>query len=145
MSLATRHSFFDTVLLGVDFCDLGSLNTDSTHQSLLVEDKSIHALLQRCRRQSLAKSRVQHDQTWSGSELPTATPVKILNRSFIHKEQHVTKRLRAGLESVGRRQGPIICDCLSTSAQSSVTELAGDNKSPLDDVSENQHCHCLVA
>ena len=115
----------------VDFRDLRSLNTDPSHQSLLVEDKSIHTLLQCCRRQNLAESCVQHDQARSCSELPTGAGVKILNRCLIHKKQHVTKRLNAGLESVGRRQGPIISDCLPASAQSAITELPPNNETCL--------------
>src|SRR5262249_46475765 len=52
--LVTRHPALGTRYsplfhLRVDSRDLRSLNTDPTHQSLLIENKSIHTLLQRCR------------------------------------------------------------------------------------------------
>src|SRR6266540_1524148 len=41
---------FQSLRIRVNPGDLRSLNTDPAHQPFLVENKSIHALLQRCRR-----------------------------------------------------------------------------------------------
>src|SRR5262249_43064563 len=105
-------------LLGVwvDFRDLRALETDPTHQALLVEDKSIHTLLQCCGRHTLAESLIHHDQARPAADLPAVTLVKILHRGFIHKKQHVTKLLNSGLETIGCRYRPIICYCLPVSA-----------------------------
>jgi len=72
--------------IGVDLCNLRPLYADPGHQSLLVEDKGVNALLQCCRGNVLAKAFVQNDQAWPGTEFPTVGSAKISERRVIHKE-----------------------------------------------------------
>src|SRR5882724_2199882 len=142
-SLDSRHSL--ALWIRVDPGNLRSLDTDTTHQSLLVEDKSIDAFLQRCGRQVLAESRVQYNQTRSCPQFKPGAVVEILHRCIVHEKQDIAKSLNPGLKSIGRRQRPIIGDRLAAFAQRPVTELARDNETAFDDARENQHRHRLVA
>src|SRR6266540_2026038 len=88
----------------INFRDLGSLNTDTAHQPLLIEDKGIDALLQRRRRQIFAEARIQHYQARSGPQLKASAVVEISERIIVHEKQHVAKRLGTSLKTVRRSQ-----------------------------------------
>src|SRR5688572_728424 len=111
----TKHmSRFDSLLgIRIDFSDLRALYTHTSHESRLVEDKSINTLLQSCRRQVLAEARIEHYQARSYSQLPALAVVKILNGRIVHEEQHIAECLNARLESIRRGKRPIVRHALA--------------------------------
>src|SRR5262245_20885424 len=126
-------------LLRMDAGDLGAPDADAAHQTLLVEDEGVHALLDRRGREVLAESLVEDDQAGPRPQLEAFGLVEVGERVLVHEEEHVAKGLGSGLEPVGGGQRAVVCDGLSSLAQRAVSEFTSDDEAALHDAREDQH------
>src|SRR5680860_127137 len=86
--------------LGIDLRNLGPLQPNPRHESLLVEIECIDVVRGGCTRECTGKSGVHHHEAWAYADLPTFALVKVLKSFLLNKKPCIAKGLYASLQSV---------------------------------------------
>src|SRR5262249_42318913 len=117
----------------VDLADLGALKSEPAHQALLVEEHSVHVVLQRRGGQAPGFALVEADQARCRTHLEALALVQILERRIGHEEQRVPVLLHTRLEPIGRRHGVVVADGPPTFDERALSVLPAEHEPGLDD------------
>ena len=122
----------------IDSRDFRSLDTQPSHQSLLIESEGIDAAVHRLGAYSSSHTFIHHDQARGGTDRPTVRLVHPIDRSLIHQEERVTESLDTGLQPIRCRRRPEVTSRSAMDEESSVAALGANDEPGLDDIWENQ-------
>src|SRR5271167_1807062 len=70
--------------------DFGALQTESRHQTLLVESEGVDAAVHGAGGEAARHSFIHDDDAWARADLPTLGGVDPIHRLLVHEEECVT-------------------------------------------------------
>src|SRR5688572_31244449 len=84
----------------LDARDLRALDAEAAHEPLLIEHDRVDVARERVARERPRRALVDQHDARADADLESPRGVELLQRRFVHEEERVSERLRAGLEAV---------------------------------------------
>src|SRR5439155_23256249 len=127
----------------VDPHDLGALETEAGHQTLLIESEGIDAAMHGVGGEVAGHSFVHDDNARTGADLPAASVVYPIHRLLVHQEEGVTVFLDTRLQAIRGGYGPVAAARLAVHEENSFATLSAKDEAGFDDVRENKNGQCF--
>ena len=123
--------------------DLGTLETEAGHQTLLVESEGVDAAMDGVGGEAASHSFVHDDDARAGADLPAARVVYPIHRLLVHQEERITVFLNARLQAIGGGYGPVAAARLAVQEKNSFAPLSAKDEAGFDDIRKNKNGDCF--
>lgn len=119
--------------------DLRALQTESPHESMLVEEHGVDASVESQVGERAGLAFVHDHEARTGGDLPAIAMTQAVEGLLVHEEERVAVMLHAGLKSVRQSSGLVEgIDASVAANQRSIAAHAADHESCLEDVGKDQ-------
>ena len=124
--------------------DFRSLDTQSSHQALLIESEGIDTAVHRLGAHSSSHTFIHDNQARGGTERPSVGLVHPVDRFLIHQEKRVAEFLDACLQPIRCRRRSVAAGHFAMKEERAFATLTTNDKPCLDDIRKDKDCKSVL-